>query len=1341
MKSLLTLSFFFFTLSLFTQNLSLKTGTTRAVIIGISDYQDDGIPDLNYAHKDAEAFYTYLKSVAGGEVPDKNIKLLTNEKATQGQIGAALYWLMEVSKEGDKAIIYFSGHGDVENKTIVSMGYLLPYDCNSKIYMVGGLSLDALQAFVSTLTIKNKSEVILITDACRAGKLAGSSINGTQLTNANLAKQFSNEIRILSCQPDEFSLEGEQWGEGRGAFSYHLIDGLYGLADNNNDLNVKLLELGRYLEDKVTAETNPHSQIPMVVGNKGSIISYVDEATLAQRKKERQLEIPQLLTTDTKMAEDLYLANVTVQDSLLYKQFENQLIAGNLLEPAGNSAYDLYKQIIQNKELQPLHGTTRRNLAAALQDESQKSINAYLNANPVELKKRYEADSNYQQFPRYIEKAAEILGEENFFYPTLMANFHYFNGLKQRLDLDKDLDVDSLQYIEAINTQKQALSFRQYAPYILNELGVLYSKLKQDSIAFEYYEKAMKMAPQWGLPYVNYSLGLYYTNQIDSAIVVGEKAAELLGDFPEVYHFLAWINAQNFKWFDKTGWRRNGVDLTEDLQWDGGRQTSLTIQKRRLNKSIELLNRAIEKDTNFYNAYWGLSIINRNLKDYSTGIENLNKCIELKPRLLINYLSRGVMYTDLNFFEKSVDDFHKVIKIATTSNIMTSQDSIDLLGAYALLSGSYRMWRKYDESLEYGFRGKKLQDKLIDSGFSGFPACLMNISYSFRGKGDIENAVKYGIELIGEYGHFARTFGDTGALFFDFLNRYDDADWLFKHAIELNPEAFWIYTYLFRNFELHKKYYEGISFFSELKKKRPDDSNVSFCLGSLYMYTGEVELADIELENGIKNAVENGNSIGWIYHQFGYFEKAEKFYKITSESKTTSYTDFNLAVLYLHHKEYQKAKNQCEIGFQNFPSLTITEQLGIFCEYLLNPEVNIEEHFGDAETKYTGITKALKFLKFIESQDYTEAIKKWKEIPRTIVTWPIAYMYAGALAQVGELDAAVDVLETTFYGGIDYYTLTKDELLAPLQEHYRYKRFLRDVFPGKFDDTDEYTFDLPTPIYYPNNCIQLGKFYEKYEEWHRAEFLYHKALELNSELDSAYLALQELYQNHPEIKFEMDKPSLKAIIEAGEAEAIHHVALSNLYKYEGNESGAIERLKQAIAKSDKPQPIMLNLAKLYVKAQEKEEAEIVLDSLLKEERLSIAHIYPMTLLFQELNVENKVNQTLQKGIDLTKSPSYVYDAAKPFLDGKQPDLMQAFIQKGINKFPDDNGLFYNNACLYSLANQKAKALTQLEIAFQKGFKSQGDYKHMQTDSDLDNIRNTPEFKALLEKYFPEETKK
>jgi uncharacterized caspase-like protein len=234
---------------------------TYAVVIGISDYQDKDIPDLRFADKDAEAFANFLRSPAGGALDADHLKVLLNEKATVAQFAIALDWLMEVVKENDQVIIYFSGHGDVEKKTITQPGYLLCWDAPSRVYLAGGaLALPMFQDIITTLSAQNKAKVVVITDACRSGKLAGSSVGGSQITGANLAKQYSNEIKILSCQSNEYSIEGEQWGGGRGAFSYYLIDALYGMADQNNDLIVNLQEVGRFLEDHVRIYLLPLNQ-------------------------------------------------------------------------------------------------------------------------------------------------------------------------------------------------------------------------------------------------------------------------------------------------------------------------------------------------------------------------------------------------------------------------------------------------------------------------------------------------------------------------------------------------------------------------------------------------------------------------------------------------------------------------------------------------------------------------------------------------------------------------------------------------------------------------------------------------------------------------------------------------------------------------------------------------------------------------------------------------------------------------------------------------------------------------------------------------------------------------
>ena len=200
-----------------------SVNNTYAVVVGISDYQDKDIPDLRFADKDAEAFGNFLRSPAGGSLDGDHLQILTNNQATAGRVAEAFDALIERAQKDDQVIIYFSGHEDVEKKTLTQPGFLLCWDAPARVYMSGGaFALPMLQEVISTLSIQNKARVIVITDACRSGTLAGNSVGGAQATASNLAKQFANEIKILSCQPNEYSIEGEQWGGGRGAFFFQF---------------------------------------------------------------------------------------------------------------------------------------------------------------------------------------------------------------------------------------------------------------------------------------------------------------------------------------------------------------------------------------------------------------------------------------------------------------------------------------------------------------------------------------------------------------------------------------------------------------------------------------------------------------------------------------------------------------------------------------------------------------------------------------------------------------------------------------------------------------------------------------------------------------------------------------------------------------------------------------------------------------------------------------------------------------------------------------------------------------------------------------------------------------
>lgn len=78
--------------------------------------------------------------------------------------------------------------------------------------------------------------------------------------------------------------------------------------------------------------------------------------------------------------------------------------------------------------------------------------------------------------------------------------------------------------------------------------------------------------------------------------------------------------------------------------------------------------------------------------------------------------------------------------------------------------------------------------------------------------------------------------------------------------------------------------------------------------------------------------------------------------------------------------------------------------------------------------------------------------------------------------------------------------------------------------------------------------------------------------------------------------------------------------------------------------------------------------------------------------------------------------------------------------KIIAQYPTE-GNYYDATCLYSLMNKPNEALAKLKQAFETGYR---DFIHLADDDDVDNIRNLPEFKALVAEWrnvFDESLKK
>lgn len=74
---------------------------------------------------------------------------------------------------------------------------------------------------------------------------------------------------------------------------------------------------------------------------------------------------------------------------------------------------------------------------------------------------------------------------------------------------------------------------------------------------------------------------------------------------------------------------------------------------------------------------------------------------------------------------------------------------------------------------------------------------------------------------------------------------------------------------------------------------------------------------------------------------------------------------------------------------------------------------------------------------------------------------------------------------------------------------------------------------------------------------------------------------------------------------------------------------------------------------------------------------------------------------------------------------------EAWMQQIIASYPDDEGSYYEAACLYALMGRKQEAVQYMQKTLELGYRN---IEHLKRDRDLDPIREMPEFKALLSKY-------
>ena len=236
-----------------------------ALIIGVNSYDDPLISSLNYAVADARLIFETITNSQYGSCKSENVRLLVSGESldrqpTRSNILRALNDLTRSRQSDDRLLVFFAGHGDVENE----VNYLLSQDTRRDLMFAEGIKLK--EEMIGLLDRCVSREQILFVDACHAGTdkrfRDGSGDRGLNVSGKQIEvfKDFANrrDGRIVLSSTDKDQVAQENPRLGHGLFTYFLCEGLqqnnksgFFNADSNQDGILVAHELYAFIRDKV----------------------------------------------------------------------------------------------------------------------------------------------------------------------------------------------------------------------------------------------------------------------------------------------------------------------------------------------------------------------------------------------------------------------------------------------------------------------------------------------------------------------------------------------------------------------------------------------------------------------------------------------------------------------------------------------------------------------------------------------------------------------------------------------------------------------------------------------------------------------------------------------------------------------------------------------------------------------------------------------------------------------------------------------------------------------------------------------------------------------------------
>jgi protein O-mannosyl-transferase len=661
-------------------------GQTYALLVGVSKYAKPELA-LQFANADASVFGKLLESPLGGSVPNANILLLTDERATTAAVRNGFQdFLKRRAGKTDTVVIVIAGHGTVEVPGSKN-AFILTYDSDPQDLTSTALAVDELQTLFEE-QLSKVGRVLLFVDVCKAGTV-GTIHNTTVSSNVQQLGDIQGDLfGLLASRPREVSLEGPEFGGGHGVFSYYVIKGLEGAADANKDGVVDANELIKYVSDQVPMAT-ANKQHPREFGTYDNMMRLSDTRKPGIDVARNDVAHWRVIL-DSRNGGPLYLAGAP-QGQVAAPQaapratqaatdrLTSAIAAGRILPTDPNNAFTALRDLktaAAPEQFQELQNQLR----IALENKAQEVLLRYLAGDETpQSRDEFQGGARYMDAARMLTQESLFLeGRQDFFQGRALLFDKKFAEAASLLEQSVRIDpgaaygfnalgiayLEQAQYDKAIPAFRDAVRRAQHWSYPLHNEALAYVETGDYRSAIRAYQEAIRLTPQYS--YLPYNLGLVYQrlNRRKDAETAYTKAEMLAPNSAEPYNALGTLKASEGKRGEAEQLYQQALQKDSRLLAARHNLALLIVdQQGRGPEAIQLWRQNLTQSPDYLPSRLSLAGALATAGDNAQAIEEYRKVLEAKPDYVAARTALADLLAKTGDRDGAIDQLRQVTKL------------------------------------------------------------------------------------------------------------------------------------------------------------------------------------------------------------------------------------------------------------------------------------------------------------------------------------------------------------------------------------------------------------------------------------------------------------------------------------------------------------------------------------------------------------------------------------------------------------------------------------------------------------------------------------------------------